>query len=76
MDNYPFLVHGPGSSLAITRMVRLVCRRITCSKCGKPTYRGCGSHVEQVLGDVPRAERCSCAAEVPQRGRWRLFGRR
>lgn len=37
-----------------------MCRRVTCSSCGKPTFAGCGMHVEQVLGDVPRAERCQC----------------
>ncbi|MEU5261948.1 hypothetical protein [Amycolatopsis sp. NPDC021455] len=52
-----------------------MCQRITCSKCGKPTYRGCGNHVEQVLGDVPAAQRCSCAAEQPERKSWRLFRR-
>lgn len=35
-----------------------MCRAITCRQCGKPTWAGCGAHVEQVLGDVPRAERC------------------
>lgn len=37
-----------------------MCRRVTCERCGKPTYAGCGMHVEQVLGDVPKAERCTC----------------
>lgn len=37
-----------------------MCRRIECPKCKKPSYSGCGMHVEQVLGDVPREERCSC----------------
>ena len=37
-----------------------MCRRIVCDSCKKPTYAGCGMHVEQVLGEVPRAERCSC----------------
>ncbi len=37
-----------------------MCRRVTCSSCGKPTFAGCGMHVEQVLGDVPREERCKC----------------
>ena len=40
-----------------------MCRRVTCSKCGKPDWRGCGAHVEQVLGDVPKAERCRCRVE-------------
>lgn len=37
-----------------------MCQRVTCSKCGRPTFAGCGAHVEQVLRDVPRAERCAC----------------
>ena len=37
-----------------------MCRRITCPTCGKPSYAGCGLHVEQVLGDVPRDARCKC----------------
>ncbi len=44
-----------------------MCRRITCSKCNKPTWAGCGAHIEQVLGDVPKDKRCSCAAE-PRKG--------
>jgi hypothetical protein len=35
-----------------------MCQRITCSVCGKPSFAGCGRHVESVLGDVPVAERC------------------
>lgn len=35
-----------------------MCRRITCETCEKPTYVGCGDHIEQVLGDVPEADRC------------------
>ncbi|MBE1494049.1 hypothetical protein H4696_001149 [Amycolatopsis lexingtonensis] len=53
-----------------------MCQRIVCSKCGKPSYQGCGNHVEQVLGDVPAAQRCSCSAEQPERKPWRLFSRR
>lgn len=37
-----------------------MCRRVTCKQCGKPSWAGCGAHVEMVLGDVPRAERCRC----------------
>ena len=42
-----------------------MCRRVTCEICEKPTYVGCGDHIEQVLGDVPKAERCRCN-EQPQ----------
>jgi hypothetical protein len=37
-----------------------MCRRVECSKCGRPTWAGCGAHVEQVLGNVPEDERCRC----------------
>lgn len=37
-----------------------MCRRTTCRKCGKPSWAGCGAHVEVVLGDVPKSERCRC----------------
>ena len=46
-----------------------MCRRVECTKCGRPTYAGCGQHVEQVLGDVAPADRCRCRetrAESPR----------
>jgi hypothetical protein len=49
-----------------------MCRRVDCAKCGKPTFAGCGMHVEQVLGNVPPAQRCRCreerAAKEPNAG--------
>jgi hypothetical protein len=44
-----------------------MCQRITCSVCGKPSFAGCGRHVESVLGDVPAAERCQghASAQAP-----------
>ena len=42
-----------------------MCRRVTCPDCAKPTFAGCGAHVEQVLGDVPKDKRCSCSQTVP-----------
>ena len=49
-----------------------MCKRTVCARCEKPTFAGCGRHVEQVLADVPEAQRCRCreapapdAAEVP-----------
>jgi hypothetical protein len=42
-----------------------MCRRVTCGRCGKPTYAGCGAHIEQVLADVPKPERCRCREELP-----------
>jgi hypothetical protein len=40
-----------------------MCRRVDCPKCARPTYAGCGAHVEQVLGDVPAKDRCRCREE-------------
>ena len=39
-----------------------MCRATTCKQCGRPTWAGCGAHVEQVLGHVPEADRCQCGA--------------
>jgi hypothetical protein len=61
-----------------------MCVRVTCEHCGKPGYAGCGAHIEQVLGNVPAAERCRCreeAAAKPMKARAsrslreRLFGK-
>jgi hypothetical protein len=40
-----------------------MCSPVTCSLCGKPGWRGCGAHVEQILGHVPKDQRCKCTAE-------------
>jgi hypothetical protein len=37
-----------------------MCKRVECSKCSKPTWAGCGQHIEQALAGVPVADRCSC----------------
>lgn len=38
-----------------------MCRQVTCRKCGKTTWAGCGEHVDQVMGGVPASERCTCS---------------
>jgi hypothetical protein len=46
-----------------------MCRRVNCTHCGRPTYAGCGAHVEQVLADVLASERCRCRetpAQAPE----------
>jgi len=42
-----------------------MCRRISCSRCGRPTYAGCGAHIEQVLAGVPMDQRCHCREDNP-----------
>ena len=32
-----------------------MCHRVVCRTCGKPTWAGCGQHIEEVLHDVPVA---------------------
>lgn len=41
-----------------------MCSRITCGKCKKPTWTGCGQHIDQALKGVPKSERCRCRAEA------------
>jgi len=43
-----------------------MCRRVDCETCGRPTFVGCGAHVENVLGDVPPSERCRCREQKPK----------
>ncbi|KAJ3543814.1 hypothetical protein NM688_g5819 [Phlebia brevispora] len=36
------------------------CFAVTCDKCGKTTWKGCGKHVEQVMANVKEEDRCTC----------------
>ncbi|CAB4769706.1 unannotated protein [freshwater metagenome] len=35
-----------------------MCSPVTCNKCGKQTWAGCGEHIEEALAGVPESERC------------------
>ncbi|WP_353510549.1 hypothetical protein [Intrasporangium sp.] len=35
-----------------------MCRPANCRTCGKTTWAGCGQHVDQVMRNVPQAQRC------------------
>ncbi len=37
-----------------------MCHRTTCRTCNKPTWAGCGNHIEIALAGVPKSQRCSC----------------
>jgi hypothetical protein len=50
-----------------------MCHRIQCSRCGRPTWAGCGRHVEQAMAGVPPEARCACVP--PKSFLARLFGR-
>jgi hypothetical protein len=54
-----------------------MCQAVTCRRCGKTTWTGCGQHVDQVMRGVPRENRCE--GHTAQRSGSsvlaRLFGR-
>ena len=55
-----------------------MCRAVTCRKCGKTTWAGCGQHVEQVMAGVPAPRRCpGHTADPAVAGGWlrKLLGR-
>ena len=53
-----------------------MCRAVTCKKCGKTSWAGCGQHVDQVLAGVPQADRCPGHPREAGSGFLsRLFGR-
>ena len=33
-----------------------MCHKTTCRKCGKPSWAGCGQHIESALKGVPKAQ--------------------
>lgn len=41
-----------------------MCRKVTCSKCGKPTWAGCGQHIAQVCASRQFKIILWCAANV------------
>lgn len=43
-----------------------MCRRVTCRRCGKVGWAGCGMHVSQVMAGVPRSERCQGHENEPR----------
>lgn len=44
-----------------------MCRSVTCKKCGKTTWAGCGMHVDQVMSGVPHAQRCQGHQNEPKK---------
>ena len=42
-----------------------MCKKVICPQCDKPGWAGCGAHIEEVLGDIPVADRCHCNDDEP-----------
>jgi len=38
-----------------------MCSQVICANCRKPTWSGCGEHIEEALFDVAEKDRCQCA---------------
>lgn len=53
-----------------------MCRAVTCHKCGKGTWAGCGQHVDQVMLGVAEPGRCQGhARDTGAEFLTKLFGR-
>jgi hypothetical protein len=37
-----------------------MCQQVSCETCNKPTWAGCGEHIEEALFGVAAADRCQC----------------
>jgi hypothetical protein len=53
-----------------------MCQKVTCRKCGKATWSGCGQHVSQVMRGIPKSQQCAGHANDPKEPGFfaRLFG--
>ena len=59
------------------RKERKMCSRTTCRKCGKPSWSGCGQHIEIALKGVAKKDRCQGHANDPKEPGFfsKLFGK-
>ena len=53
-----------------------MCRAVTCRKCNKTTWAGCGQHVDSVMRGVRASDRCQGHENEPSTGFFaKMFGR-
>ncbi len=52
-----------------------MCRQVSCRRCSKATWSGCGQHVDQVMAGVPASQRCACLPAPKRSFTDRLLGR-
>jgi hypothetical protein len=72
----PYTPGGILSEFAKGKENWIMCRQITCRKCGKATWAGCGQHIDEVMRGIPKGERCAGHEGEPSTGFFaRLFGR-
>ena len=37
-----------------------MCSKVSCDRCGKWTWEGCGQHIEEALAGVAKDQICTC----------------
>lgn len=37
-----------------------MCFKMACSACNRPTWAGCGAHIDSALAGIPLEDRCHC----------------
>ena len=75
VDISPTQIHQQHSTKE--KRIRM-CHKTTCRKCGKPTWAGCGNHVEIALKGVPKAQRCQGHQNDPKEPGFfsKMFGKK
>jgi hypothetical protein len=55
-----------------------MCQKVTCRKCGKASWSGCGQHVNEVMRGIPKSQQCAGHANDPKEPGFfaRLFGKK
>jgi hypothetical protein len=80
----------PPTSMAVTSPIQIhqhqltkekrrrMCHKTTCRKCGKPSWAGCGQHIEIALKGVPKAQRCQGHQNDPKEPGFfsKMFGKK
>ena len=46
-----------------------MCEKVICRKCSKPTWAGCGEHIEEALAGIAKVDRCQGHQGEPKKSR-------
>ena len=44
-----------------------MCEKVICRKCSKPTWAGCGEHIEEALAGIAKVDRCQVHQGEPKK---------
>ncbi len=78
VDISPIQIHLQQSTSKKREKRRRMCHKTTCRKCGKPSWAGCGQHIEIALKGVPKAQRCQGHQNDPKEPGFlaKIFGKK